>query len=101
MAATIDGVGFGADGHLADASAWTPELGAKLAAMQSLELSSAHWKLIEAARGDFEATKVSPNIRRLTQVAGVTTKEVYALFPKAPARTLAKVAGLPKPAGCL
>lgn len=101
VAATIDGVGFGADGHLADASVWTRALGEKLAAMQGVEMTDAHWKLVEVARADFEATKASPNIRRLTQVGGVSTKDVYALFPKAPARTLAKIAGLPKPAGCL
>lgn len=101
VAAVIDGVGFGADGHLADASSWTRELGERLAAVQGVELTDAHWKLIDAARADFEATRVSPNIRRLTQVAGVGTREIYQLFPKAPARTLAKLAGLPKPAGCL
>ena len=64
-------------------------------------MTDAHWVLVDAARADFEATRVSPNIRRLTQVSGVATKDVYALFPKAPGRTLAKIAGLPKPAGCL
>jgi sulfur relay (sulfurtransferase) DsrC/TusE family protein len=34
-------------------------------------------------------------------VASVATKDLYALFPKAPGRTIAKIAGLPKPAGCL
>lgn len=101
VATTLDGVGFGADGHLADASTWTRELGEKLAALQGVAMTDAHWSLVEAARRDFEATKVSPNIRRLTQIAGVATKDIYALFPKAPGRTLAKIAGLPKPAGCL
>lgn len=101
VASVMDGVGFGADGHLADASQWTRALGEKLASMQGVEMSDAHWALVEAARKDFGETKASPNIRRLTQVTTVTTKEVYALFPKAPARTLAKIAGLPKPAGCL
>jgi dissimilatory sulfite reductase related protein len=44
---------------------------------------------------------MSPNIRRITLELGVSTKDVYALFPKAPARTIAKIAGIPKPAGCL
>ncbi len=101
VATTLDGVGFGADGHLADASTWTRELGGKLAALQGITMTDAHWSLVDAARRDFEATKVSPNIRRLTQIAGVATKDIYALFPKAPGRTLAKIAGLPKPAGCL
>ncbi len=98
---TLDGVGFGADGHLADASQWTRALGEKLAELQGVAMTDAHWALVDAARRDFEATKTSPNIRRLTQVTGVSTKDIYALFPKAPGRTLAKVAGLPKPAGCL
>lgn len=100
-AATIDGVAYSADGHMVDASAWTPALGAAIAQLQGIALTPAHLALIEAARADFAATQVSPNIRRLTQVAGVTTKDIYLLFPKAPGRTLAKIAGLPKPAGCL
>jgi hypothetical protein len=50
------------------------------------------------ARADFE-DRVSPNIRRITQAPGVTTKDIYALFPKAPGAHIAKIAGLPKPAG--
>lgn len=97
----IDGVGFGADGHLVDPAAWTRELAGNLAALSGITLTEAHWKLLEAARAEFTASGVSPNIRRLTEVAGVTTRDIYQLFPKAPGRTLAKVAGLPKPAGCL
>lgn len=101
VAAVIDGVAFSADGHLADPKAWTPELGRTLAAAQGVALTDAHWKLVEIARADFEETGVSPNIRRLTQIASLTTKDIYTLFPRAPARTLAKIAGTPKPAGCL
>jgi dissimilatory sulfite reductase related protein len=87
--------------QLADAAAWTPELGSRVAAGEGIALSGEHWKVIEFARGDFAATGVSPNIRRITQGMGITTKDLYTLFPKAPGRTLAKIAGLPKPAGCL
>ena len=100
-AAVIDGIAYTADGHLADASAWTRPLGEALAQLQNIALTDAHWAVLEAARADFTTTNVSPNIRRLTQIAGVTTKDIYALFPKAPGRTIAKIAGLPKPAGCL
>lgn len=101
VATTLDGVGYSADGHLVDASTWTRELALSIAALQGVELTDAHWRLVDLARADFEATKAAPNIRRLTQLANVDTKSIYALFPKAPARTLAKIAGLPKPAGCL
>jgi TusE/DsrC/DsvC family sulfur relay protein len=101
IAAVIDGIAYTADGHLADASTWTRTLGETLAQLQNVTLTDAHWALLEAARTDYAATKVSPNIRRLTQIANVTTKDIYALFPKAPGRIIAKIAGLPKPAGCL
>ena len=101
VAAVLDGVGFSADGHLADPAQWTAELAVKIAAAQGVGMSDAHWKVVEFVRADFEATKVSPNIRRITQATGVTTKDLYTLFPKAPARTVAKIAGVPKPAGCI
>lgn len=100
-AAVIDGIEYSADGHLVDATRWTRALGEALAKLQGVTLTDAHWAVLEAARADFAGTKASPNIRRLTQIAGVTTKDLYGLFPKAPGRTIAKIAGLPKPAGCL
>jgi TusE/DsrC/DsvC family sulfur relay protein len=100
-AAVIDGIAYGADGHLVDPAAWSRPLADAIAQLQGVALTSAHWPVIDAARADFAETKVSPNIRRLTQITGAATKDLYALFPKAPGRTIAKIAGLPKPAGCL
>lgn len=97
----VEGVRFSPDGHLVDATAWTKPLAETIATAQGVALTDAHWKVLEAARADFASEKASPNIRRLTQVANVTTKDLYALFPRAPGRTIAKIAGLPKPAGCL
>jgi TusE/DsrC/DsvC family sulfur relay protein len=97
----VEGVKFTPDGHLADATAWTKPMAETLATAQGVKLTDAHWKVLEAARADFASAQASPNIRRLTQVANVTTKDLYALFPRAPGRTIAKIAGLPKPAGCL
>lgn len=99
--AVIDGIAYSADGHLMDANAWTKPLGETLAVVQGLTLTEAHWTVLEAARAEFASTKQSPNIRRLTIVTSLSTKDLYVLFPKAPGRTIAKVAGLPKPAGCL
>lgn len=97
----LDGVAFTPDGHLADVNAWNRELAVNLAAALGVTLEEAHWKVIDFARADYLGSKMSPNIRRLTQGTGVATKDLYALFPKAPARTVAKVAGIPKPAGCI
>jgi tRNA 2-thiouridine synthesizing protein E len=101
VAAVLDGVAFSADGHMVDAKQWTRDLAVKLARAQGVELGEAHWKLVDFARSDFEKTGASPNVRRITQGTGATTKDLYSLFPKAPARTIAKIAGVPKPAGCI
>ena len=101
VAAVLDGVVFGADGHLADPKQWTEALAVKIAAAQSIELDAPRWALVRFARAEFEGKGVSPNIRRITQGADVATKDVYALFPKAPGRTIAKIAGIPKPMGCI
>jgi TusE/DsrC/DsvC family sulfur relay protein len=97
----IGGVELTADGHLADPMTWTPQLGAELAAALGVELGEPQVKVVQFAREDFLATGMAPNIRRITLGLGVTTRDVYALFPKAPARTIAKIAGIPKPVGCL
>lgn len=80
---------------------WDHAQGEQEAQALGLSLSAEHWAVIEAARAEFTATGSSPNIRRLTQVAGVDTKTLYRLFPKAPGRSIARIAGIPKPAGCI
>jgi tRNA 2-thiouridine synthesizing protein E len=97
----VQGASCGAPQAGAALPDWTPALALGLAAAESLSLDDARFKVIDFARADFAAQGVSPNIRRITQGTGLTTKELYALFPKAPARTVAKIAGLPKPAGCI
>ena len=85
----------------AEAGPWTEGTASVRAAEVGLALTDAHWALIRFARAEHAAHGAAPNIRRITQAGGVTTKELFALFPQAPARTLARLAGLPKPVGCI
>ncbi len=101
QSAVIDGVAFGADGHLVDPKTWTRDLAVKIAAIQGVELDAPRWAVVQYARTEWERTTVSANIRKLSQGTNLATKDLYALFPKAPARTVAKIAGIPKPAGCI
>jgi tRNA 2-thiouridine synthesizing protein E len=97
----IDGVEFCNNGHLTNASEWTEDIARAIAAVENIELSDQHWALINAARAEFLESGKSPNIRRLTLITEMSTRDIYGLFPKAPGRTIARVAGCPKPAGCL
>ena len=56
------------------------------------------------AEGDDSATisrRQQANIRRITTGSGIPTKELYSLFPRAPAKTVARLAGVHKPVGCI
>ena len=98
----IDGVAFDTNGYLADPTQWTPELaGAIAASLGHATLDDAQWAVLKTARAQFLEHGVSPNIRKLTKLAGITTKELYRLFPRAPGMTVARVAGIPKPVGCI
>ncbi len=91
-----------ADGHLANRADWNEEVARVLAMQEGIsELTERHWLVINYMRKEFEAKGDAPSIRKLTKESGVETKELYALFPKGPAKKAAKIAGLPKPKGCI
>ncbi len=49
----------------------------------------------------FKETGTGPSMRKLSKASGIPTKELYELFPKGPAKKAAKIAGIPKPTGCV
>ena len=90
------------DGHLANREDWNEEIAAEFATQEGIEeLNDRHWIVINFMRKVFDEKGDAPSIRKLTKESGVDTKELYALFPKGPAKKAAKVAGLPKPKGCI
>ena len=91
-----------ADGHLVSLDDWNEEVAAAVAADIGIsELTEDHWKVIHFMRKVFTEDGDAPSIRRLTKESGVDTKTLYKLFPKGPAKKAAKIAGLPKPKGCI
>ena len=90
------------DGHLKNRSEWNESVAAALAREEGIpQLTDRHWAVINYMRKEFDAKGDAPSIRKLTKESGVDTKELYALFPKGPAKKAAKIAGLPKPKGCI
>ena len=91
-----------ADGNLANLSDWNEEVALELAKAEGIEeLTERHWAVLNFMRKVYEETGHAPSIRKLTKESGVGTKELYELFPKGPAKKAAKIAGLPKPKGCI
>jgi dissimilatory sulfite reductase related protein len=64
-------------------------------------LTDRHWIVIRFMRSAYLENGSAPSIRTLGKVSGVPIKELYQLFPKGPAKLAAKIAGIPKPRGCI
>ena len=90
------------NGYMSDASAWTKEIAETFAKEQEVgELTDQHYIVIDFMRKEFEENGTGPSIRKLNKQSGVSTKELYQLFPGGPAKKAALIAGIPKPEGCI
>ena len=64
-------------------------------------LTEPHWQVIKFMRHEYAEKGTGPSVRALSKTSGVSIKELYELFPKGPAKLAAKIAGIPKPRGCI
>ena len=90
------------DGFIQEPEKWTEQVALALAETEGVpELTEGHWKLVNYLREYYQKFGVAPMIRKLCKDTGMKLNEVYALFPTGPAKGACKVAGLPKPTGCV
>ena len=91
------------EGFLLHPELWNDEVAAALAreAEGIQVLNEKHWAIVNYIRGYWLEKGMAPMIRALCQQTGVRLREVYELFPSGPAKGACKVAGLPKPDGCV
>jgi TusE/DsrC/DsvC family sulfur relay protein len=91
-----------AEGFFVDPAQWTEEMAGEIARESGIdELTDRHWLVIRCMRRTYLETGSGPSIRTLGKASGVPIKELYQLFPKGPAKLAAKIAGIPKPRGCI
>ncbi|HET9088977.1 MAG TPA: TusE/DsrC/DsvC family sulfur relay protein [Acidimicrobiales bacterium] len=90
------------EGFLVDPNQWTEDMAVELARKEGIEsLSDLHWQVIHFMRSEYFAKGTGPTVRMLGKSSFVTVKELYQLFPKGPAKIAARIAGIPKPRGCI
>lgn len=91
------------EGFLADPNTWNEELAVALAKQFEgvEEMTDDHWKLVRYIREYFDRLGIAPPIRKLSKDTGFSQKEIYMKFPSGPAKGVCRVAGLPKPTGCV
>ncbi len=90
------------EGFMTNPAEWDKDIAVELAKEEGIEtLSDAHWKVIDYCRKAGLETGKAPTLRQITTGAGLSTKELFTLFPKGPAKKVAKISGLGKPEGCV
>lgn len=89
------------DGFLVDSDDWSEDLAMAFARADNIVLTEDHWKVIRYLRDYYSEHQVAPMIRKLCKETGCSLKYIYELFPSGPAKGACKLAGLPKPAGCV
>ena len=89
------------EGFLVDPAQWNEEIAVELARREGIELSERHWEVVRFMRAEYQRRGEGPNVRLLGKTSGVSVKELYQLFPNGPAKLAAKIAGIPKPKGCI
>ena len=90
------------EGFFEDPSEWDEAMVPEIARSIGFdELGDAHWRIIRSVRDEYLTRGSVPGIRALGKLSGVPLKEVWDLFPCCPAKYAAKMAGIPKPRGCV
>lgn len=91
------------EGFLVRPEEWDDELALFLARQEEdLDgLTDEHWAVIRFIRGHYEEKQSAPMVRAICRTTGLPLKRIYELFPSGPAKGACKVAGLPKPDGCV
>jgi tRNA 2-thiouridine synthesizing protein E len=102
--ATIAGVDVEVndEGFLEQPDQWNEDMAIEIARQEGIDpLTAEHWQVINFMRKEYFEKGTGPTVRALGKTSGVSVKELYQLFPRGPAKLAAKIAGIPKPRGCI
>jgi tRNA 2-thiouridine synthesizing protein E len=110
MAITVGGNTIETDeeGYLANLGDWTEDVANEIAKAENVAMSESHWEVVNFLREYYNEYQIAPAVRVLTKAIGKklgadkgNSKYLYELFPYGPAKQACKIAGLPKPTGCV
>jgi tRNA 2-thiouridine synthesizing protein E len=96
------------EGYLVNRDDWSQEVAEAIAKAENLDMSENHWEVVNFLREYYDEYQIAPAVRVLTKAIGKklgkdkgNSKYLYELFPYGPAKQACKIAGLPKPTGCV
>jgi len=90
------------DGFIDDYSNFCPEWVQWVKTQEGIEeITEEHEKVVTVLQEYYEKNGIAPMVRILSKVTGFKLKHIYELFPSGPGKGACKMAGLPKPTGCV
>ena len=110
MAIEVNGTNYETDeeGYLVNLADWNEDIANTIAKTENVELTPSHWEVVNFLREYYTEFQIAPAVRVLTKAIGKklgadkgNSQYLYELFPYGPAKQACKIAGLPKPTGCV
>ena len=110
MGIEVNGTTYETDeeGYLVNLADWNKDIAEAIAKSENVEMSENHWEVVNFLREYYDEYQIAPAVRVLTKAIGKqlgeekgNSKYLYELFPYGPAKQACKIAGLPKPTGCV
>ena len=96
------------DGYLVNLGEWNEGLANYIAQQEGVEMTEAHWEVVNFLRDYYQEYKIAPMIKilikEMKKMFGPekgNNAYLYQLYPAGPALQACKIAGLPKPTGCV
>jgi TusE/DsrC/DsvC family sulfur relay protein len=96
------------EGYLVNLADWNEDVAAVIAEQEKIDMSQNHWEVVNFLRDYYNEYQIAPAVRVLTKAIGKklgaekgSSQYLYELFPYGPAKQACKIAGLPKPTGCV
>jgi len=110
MGIEVNGTTYETDeeGYLVNLAEWNEDIAKVIAQTENVDMSPSHWEVVNFLRDYYNEYQIAPAVRVLTKAIGKqlgadkgNSKYLYELFPYGPAKQACKIAGLPKPTGCV
>ena len=96
------------EGYLVNLADWNEDAANFIAEQENVPMTENHWEVVNFLRHYYDEYQIAPAVRVLTKAIGKklgpekgNSKYLYELFPYGPAKQACKIAGLPKPTGCV
>ena len=96
------------EGYITDVGSWSEEIAKMIAQAERVTMTDEHWEVIRFLREYYNEYQIAPAVRVLTKAVAKklgpekgNNKYLYELFPYGPGKQACKIAGLPKPTGCV